>query len=109
MFNFLEKLRQKPDRVKKQIAFLIALFFSGLIFVIWLSVIYPDFKRRQQRTERVSNLEPSPIETFGETFKTGASAIGEQFTQLKESIYSISAGLVIPEATTTPSDVLNSE
>ena len=89
MFEFIEKLRQKPDRTKKQIAFLSALFLAGLIFVVWLSVIYPDFKRGQQKEDAVSKLEPSPLSTFGETISTGISAMGDQFSKLKESISSI--------------------
>ncbi|MCX6701761.1 MAG: hypothetical protein NTX96_01015 [Candidatus Zambryskibacteria bacterium] len=101
MFELIEKLRQKPDRTKKQIAFLVAFFLTGIIFVIWLSVVYPDFKQGNLKEEVVSKLEPSPLGTFGETFKTGMSAIGEQFTKLKESISSISKDLTSSDVATT--------
>ena len=49
MFDLIEKLRQKPNRTKKLIAFLGALLFVGIIFVIWLSVILPDFEHSQTK------------------------------------------------------------
>lgn len=89
MFELIERLRRKSDRTKKQVAFLTALFVAGVIFVVWLSVIYPDFRKKQQKINYVSNLEPSPLGTLGDTFRTGLSAIGEQFTSLKEAVSSI--------------------
>ena len=41
MFPLIEKLRQKPSRTKKQIAFVVSFLLAGVIFVIWLSIIYP--------------------------------------------------------------------
>lgn len=101
MFEFIEKLRKKSERTKKQVAFLVALFITGLIFVVWLSVIYPDFRRRQEKINYVSNLEPSPLGTLGETFRTGFSAIGEQFTSLKESVSSITTSPVYYSTTSS--------
>jgi hypothetical protein len=89
MFELLERLREKPDHTKKQIAFFLTVLIVGFIFVIWLSVIYPDFKDKSLIDDKVSKLEPSPLGTFSETFKTGISAIGEQVTQLKESVSTI--------------------
>ena len=69
MFDFLEKLRQKPDHVKKQIA---------------------------------SNLEPSPLETFSETFKEGMFTMGENLKALKESITLLSSDPAFYSTTTAP-------
>ena len=102
MFNLIEKLRQKPDHTKKRVAFLSAFLLAGIIFVIWLSVIYPDFKQKQEREEVVSKLEPSPLGTFGETFRTGASAIRDQFINIKESIESITTNSTYYSTTTEP-------
>ena len=101
MFELIERLRRKPDRTKKQVAFLTAFFVAGVIFVIWLSVIYPDFRKRQKNIDRVANLEPSPLGTLGETFRTGFSAIGEQFTSLKESVSSLTTSPVYYSTTST--------
>ena len=88
MFEIIEKLRQKSPRIKKQIAFLTSFSLAGIIFVIWLSVIYPDFRKTQANEQKASSLEPSPISTFGETLGTGISAIKEQFGKLKNGISS---------------------
>ena len=90
MFDFIEKLRQKPDRTKKQIAFLVSLLLAGIIFVIWLSVIYPDFSQTQAKETAVSKQEPSPLSNFSDTFSSGISAIGDQFNKIKESLSSFS-------------------
>lgn len=88
MFDFLEKLRAKPDRTKKQIAFLSALFFVGIIFVMWLSVIFPNWRESQSKEAKDSKLPPTPISAFFGTFFSGISAISEEFGQLKDSISS---------------------
>ena len=87
MFDFIEKLRQKPIQAKKRIAFLVAFSLSGLIFAVWLSVIYPDFMERQKREEKVANLEPSPISTFSQTISSGMSGIKEQFSKIKSVMF----------------------
>lgn len=85
MFQLIEKLRNKPDRTKKQVAFLLALSISGIIFVIWLSVIYPAWSSDQKKEEKVSQIEPSPIESFSANFSAGLSGIKEQIFKIKES------------------------
>lgn len=90
MFGLIEKLRVKPDRAKKQIAFLIAFLFAGIIFVVWLSAIFPSWRQGQLKEAAASNLEPSPISTFIGTFSSGISAISAEFGQLKDSISSFS-------------------
>ena len=105
MFNLIEKLRQKPPRVKKQVAFLTSLSIAGIIFVVWLSVIYPDFRQRQEREQKVSSLEPSPVSTFGQTFQTGIGAIKDQFEKLKGAISSFSTDPAHYSATTSETNM----
>lgn len=93
MFEIIEKLRQKPDRTKKQIAFLVAFLLTGIIFIIWLSVIYPSFRQDQKKLDAVAKIEPSPLQALGETFSTGASALGEEFGKLRETISSFTTNL----------------
>ena len=101
MFEIIEKLRQKSPRVKKQIAFLTSFSLAGIIFVIWLSVIFPDFRQTQANEQKVSNLEPSPISTFGQTFGAGISAIKDQFGKLKNGISSFSTDPAYYSASTS--------
>ena len=101
MFELIEKLRQKPDGAKKRIAFFGALSISGIIFVIWLSVIYPNWKLGQSQEEKVANLEPSPISTFASTISSGFSAIKDQFLQIKSVISLFSSNPAYYNATTS--------
>ena len=104
MFETIENLRQKPDRTKKKIAFLISFSIVGVIFAIWLSVIYPDFRKKEIKANNVAKLEPSPISAFTDTISSGISAIGQQFSKIKDIASSFSA---VPEyyvSTTTEKD-----
>jgi hypothetical protein len=83
MFNFLEKLRAKPEKTKRRIAFLFAFCFAGAIFVVWLSVIYPNFRQTLAEKEKNSNLEPSPSKAFTEILSDGFANIGVQFSKIK--------------------------
>ena len=100
MFELIEKLRQKSDRTKKQIAFLVALFFAGIIFVVWLSVVYPNFRQDQIVEQKVAKLEPSPIATFGETISSSFFGITEQFREMKSSISSFFGSVTYQSSTT---------
>ena len=90
MLELIEKLREKPDHVKRQVAFCVAFFFAGLIFVIWLSVIYPDLKQNQVTEEKVTNLEPSPFSTFISTASSGFGGISAEFSKIKNTLSSFS-------------------
>lgn len=97
MFQYIEKLRAKPDSTKKQVAFIVAFVISGIIFVIWLSVIYPHWKEDQENIEKVSKVEPSPLAGFVDNITNGFSGIKEQYSNIKESMTF--------SATSTESDV----
>ncbi len=102
MFQTIEKLRGKPERTKKQIAFGGALLFAGIIFVIWLTVVYPSLKQEKNLGDKVNETKKSPVTSFKETFSAGVSGIGEQFKNIKEAISGFS---VMPEYyTSTSSD-----
>jgi len=101
MFDFLEKLRTKSDKQKKQIAFCVALLIAGLIFVIWLSVIFPDFQQSQVQENKVENLAPSPFSVFMSQLSSGVSSITGKFSEIKSSVSSFSSAPVEYVATST--------
>ena len=101
MFQLIEKLRHKPNSTKKQIAFLVALSFAGIIFIVWLSVVYPDFRQSQEAEQRVADLTPSPISGFMASITTGFSAIGEQIAKMKDTMTSFSIDPAYYSATST--------
>jgi len=101
VFDFLEKLRGKSDKQKKQIAFCLALLFAGLIFVVWLSVIFPGLHQNKVEEDKVANLTPSPFSVFMSQISSGISSIGSKVSEIKSSVSSFSTGPVQYIATST--------
>jgi len=85
MFEFLEKLRSKPEATKKRIAFFGALIFSGCILTIWLSVVLPQIKNFKI-VEEPKTETPSPLSALGDNIYDGFSSIKEAFGGVKNSI-----------------------
>jgi len=105
MFDYLDKLRQKPERTKKQVAFFVASFIVGVIFVVWFSIIYPQITVSKHQTAKVpENTEPSPASAFSQTFFAGLSAISEQVSKIQETVSSFSTLPTYYSATTTIND-----
>ena len=75
----------------------------AIIFVIWLSVVYPSFSRDQIQEEVASSTSPSPLSAFSDTLLTGFSAIGEQFGKIKETVSSFTTAPAYYSATSTDS------
>ncbi|MDQ5949014.1 MAG: hypothetical protein QG589_140 [Patescibacteria group bacterium] len=85
MIEFLDKLREKPVRVRKQIAFLFSLCIVGIIFVIWLSVWYPDMRDNARIQARVSSAEPSPLSSFMSTVSNGVGSLSDNIDSFKKT------------------------
>ncbi len=91
MFDLIEKIRNKPERAKKRIAFLTALSFSSVIAVIWLSVIYPDLRFVENQKQSAAAVESGPTESFFRNIKEGFSGAKQQIDNIKESISGIAS------------------
>ncbi len=102
MFNFLDKIRKKPARVKKQIAFFTAFSFAGIIFVVWLSVIYPDFVDTQEKQSKISSIQANPTDNFTSFFSQGMTGIKDQYQKLKEAMTAFSSGPTYYSASSSP-------
>ncbi|MFZ2620886.1 MAG: hypothetical protein WAX85_00700 [Minisyncoccia bacterium] len=85
MFELIEKIRQKSDRTKKRIAFLISFTIAGIIFVIWILIIFPDFRKKQEQESKATSYDKTPLSSLSSTFSNGLKSIGEQFQKIKES------------------------
>lgn len=102
MFEYLEKLRQKPEKTKTLIAFSTSLFFAGTILVVWLTVVFPDIKQDKAVRDRIASTEPSPFSIFFGNISDGFSGIKNQFDSAKEKITAV---VVLTSTTTTESVV----
>lgn len=83
MLKIIEKLRNKSPNQKKRIAFIVAFCISGLIFVVWLSVIYPSFKEKKYREDNLARKESSPVSAFSDILSSTFITIGGEFDRLK--------------------------
>lgn len=105
MFQYIEKLREKPDSTKKRVAFLGAFMVSGIIFVVWLSVLYPSWRNQERKEEAASKIEPSPLSGFAGNISQGFSSMRGEFSKIKESMSFFadfqSASSSVIEATST--------
>jgi len=108
MFETIEKLREKPESSKKKIAFLTAFFVAGIIFVVWLSVVYPDLKMKNSKEKEVLKTEPSPLSAFEDTLSNGFLGLGEQLKNLKNSALLFSTKPEYFQATVTPDTTVSS-
>lgn len=102
MFEYLEKLRQKPEKTKNFIAFSASLFFAGCIFLMWLTVVFPDVRQDQATKDKIAAIEPSPFSALFGNIAKGFSEVQNKFTSVKSVISNFSANAVYYESTTTP-------
>lgn len=88
MFKYIEKIRTKDDRIKKQIAFVIAFTFSSILFVLWLTVFLPQFEQSQEAESRAQAADEakSPVNNFIDALSAGVGQIKENFDDAKNVI-----------------------
>ena len=110
MFNYIEKLRQKPESQKKRFAFLAALCVCGLIILVWFSVVIPKFRQEKQTDDKIANTESTPTSALTRTFSDGFSAIVTQFKNIKNIISSFKSSgesFVAPTSTMSQDPIAN--
>jgi len=111
MFDFIEKLRAKSDKEKRKFAFFYALSFSGIIFVLWLLVVYPNLGQNQNQGEVTSNSKITPASTLSDTIGKSLTELGDQFLKIKDTVSSFTKGGTSPEyysASTSEANVIES-
>ena len=86
MLKIIERLRGKSHSAKKRIAFLTAVSVAGFIFVIWLSVIYPNFKEGEEKENKASKYEVTPFSAFSETISNSFVTMGAELTSFGEGL-----------------------
>src|SRR5262245_6201177 len=83
MFESLDRLRQKPDGAKRKIAFFTSFSVVLVIFVVWLTVIYPDFMNKNSG-EVVEKKADAPVDNFASVFTESLNRLGEEIGKLKD-------------------------
>lgn len=103
MFDYIEKLRQKPYSTKKQIAFLVSFSFVSVIFIIWVTAVYPSFGKENIDNPDVSE-KFSPFSTFNSVLSQSMGAIGDQISKISGVVASLSSSTqdyIISSSTST--------
>lgn len=85
MFKYLDNLRKKPDSYKKKFSILVSLLVVGLIFVVWLSVIYPDVRDMGKKKAELRK-DPTPANAFLSNMWDGFRSLGENFGNLNKTV-----------------------
>jgi len=82
MFSFLAKIQKKPDHQKRKIVFALSSTITGIIFIIWLSVIRLEFT-----TENVAEENSvSPLDALKANALDGFSNISEGIKEITSEI-----------------------
>lgn len=71
MFDKIDKLRKKPESYKKKVVFMISIFITGIIFLIWISTLGVRF----------NNIE-NEISKQKEESKSMSAEVKESFSNL---------------------------
>lgn len=103
MFEFLEKLRSKPEKTRKLVAFSTALSFVGIIFLVWISILYPDWKYQKDKEDKITSKEPSPINTMIDAVSKTLINVKDQVSLLGGITSDISSTTFHYVSSTTPS------
>lgn len=79
-FNFLDRLREKPDAVKAQVAFGTAFVIAGCIAVVWGTTLPARFADNEglvaETGKAVTNDETGLFSSLGDAFTSVRTQIG---------------------------------
>ncbi len=87
MWNFLEKIRQKPDPQKKLIALISASVITLIIILIWLPTVFNEKEKEEKIVEEVKDpvSEVTPISNLSDQVGEIKGIWNEITSQFKNS------------------------
>ena len=103
MESYLDRLRNRPDHHKERIAFGLATFFTALVFVVWLSVLFPngsnDIVAKEKPVEKgetpftalkngVAQVYEASKDLFGTSSGGKTQSLEEQYNKIKGQVES---------------------
>lgn len=101
MAGLIERLRNKPPKTRKRVAFGTSAAVTSLIFVMWLTVLNHGFVdngiEAQQLDTNTTQQTASPLSAFSDNAATA-------FRELKNSFREIEGATTSPATTTTSTD-----
>jgi len=86
----IEKIREKPEHIRVRYAWGMAVFFTLIVVIIWItSLVVPS----GEETEKESIISSEPMEDL----KKDANSMGEAASKIKKSVEAQSKQTVIPD------------
>ena len=105
MLNFLDKLRQKPEKIRLRYAFGISLSVVIVLVIIWTVTLPGRFSKKNEQT---TANEPSPLSALIQNIKGGISTLKENLSQTNPFTQTAAVSNSSTTASTaTSSDVYN--
>lgn len=88
MFRTIEKMREKPEKYRMRVAFIISASIAGIIFLVWLSVLGVRFENSDNTADK-EFAEPALAEfkeRFSGVFEEGKSQLEEAREELENIV-----------------------
>ncbi len=101
MFEYLDKVRKKDEKTKKWIAFLAALLFSVVIFIIWITISLPQIENEKRIRDAEASTTKSPLTNFLDVLSNGIVEVQKNVTEIKSAINQISTSTAYYVSTTS--------
>lgn len=88
-FDYLEKLRKKPENVRTRFALLFSGGFVGVIFVIWLVATFSVMKSESAPESKTASSLSAPLSALKDSFVKSLSGLKEQFGAMGNQFSSV--------------------
>ena len=88
MFDYLDRLRTRPEAYRLRVMILVACFITAVICFLWVTTLSVRLFGVDE-TVKVANEELSPFKTFQEGLSTATEGLFKQFESLRENLGSI--------------------
>ncbi len=81
MLNHLEKIRQKPKRIRKKVAVFVTFVIFLFIVFLWATTFTASFSIDGKKEESRTKKENSPIEVIKKTFNGAVQDVGGKYKE----------------------------
>ena len=88
MFDYLDRLRTRPEAYRLRVTILVAGVITAIIFFVWVTTLSVRLFGVDEAI-KVANEEPSPFKTFQEGLSAATEGLFKQFESLRENLGSI--------------------
>lgn len=107
MRKVIEKIKQKPEQVRRHILLGTSLAITGIIFGSWMFLFHSEFSKTEKKPDLASDLKPLSMlkDDFLKTFHTVSDGIGSMRNGLKSDAIPADTNTVSPAHTESDANV----